>query len=566
MHKRRTTSIQQVSETSTRLRPTGSILVFALVLVWIFGTLSTAGLTRSSTDLTASQLFTTHRQVFFAAESALDGATAQIRTSLTTYGTFPDVTAIQMLSCARCTYDSTVSHVAYLEQNPINEVIPAGQQYAGFLAQTKHVDITVRVVSASNPSVTETVREVVAVRMIPLFQYAIFDDGDLDLMPGQHMIINGPIFSNGRLGLQPEATLEINGTVGAAGDIVHGWDPAHADVLIQDANGIQRPMKNFDAMGNWNGTWLQSTDPTWSTDSQARWGGTVSAHQTKRLLPLPKGVVARDLVEVGDPVTDSQALLNSRYIYKAGLKIVDGVATDRNGMVVPLGGAVASKVFYDAREQKTVCATEIDVSQLMARGVAPQNGILYVGDHLNACAGGVRAVRLVNAGDLPAGGLTVVTHHPVYVQGNYNTVNNPLLQKSAAIIADAVTALSAEWTDANSLPGVGSPRVAGTSMTVNASVMAGQARDLRQPGNRKPSEHMIRFLEDWASNNLQLQFSFTGSEVALWDSKEVSSSLYAPDESSVYSPPIRVWTFNRNALTPPGTLFFYSTASVSWNN
>ena len=59
------------------------------------------------------------------------------------------------------------------------------------------------------------------------------------------------------------------------------------------------------------------------------------------------------------------------------------------------------------------------------------------------------------ASALPANGLTVVSENPVYVQGNYNATNDPVANPNedhvpAAIIADAVTILSNNWTDAGS--------------------------------------------------------------------------------------------------------------------
>ena len=72
-----------------------------------------------------------------------------------------------------------------------------------------------------------------------------------------------------------------------------------------------------------------------------------------------------------------------------------------------------------------------------------------------------RALKLVNGGiargvsTLPTEGLTVVSENPVYVQGNYNAGNDPVADPTeahvpAAIIADAVTILSNNWTDASS--------------------------------------------------------------------------------------------------------------------
>jgi len=52
-------------------------------------------------------------------------------------------------------------------------------------------------------------------------------------------------------------------------------------------------------------------------------------------------------------------------------------------------------------------------------------------------------VRLINAGTLPLGGLTIVCPFPLYIKGNFNT-NSP---KPALIVTDSLTVLSNEWKD-----------------------------------------------------------------------------------------------------------------------
>jgi hypothetical protein len=84
--------------------------------------------------------------------------------------------------------------------------------------------------------------------------------------------------------------------------------------------------------------------------------------------------------------------------------------------------------------------TQVDVGKLKACGQAPANGILYVS---KSGAGG--GVRLANGTELPSQGLTVVSENPVYIQGDYNTVN----KVPAAVLGDAVTVLSNNWESMN---------------------------------------------------------------------------------------------------------------------
>src|SRR5262249_25388330 len=76
-----------------------------------------------------------------------------------------------------------------------------------------------------------------------------------------------------------------------------------------------------------------------------------------------------------------------------------------------------------------------------------------------------RAVKLVNGGivggasSLPAAGLTIAAENPVYVKGNYNATTDPSAEPNvpAAILADAVTLLSNNWTDAQSFKAPNNP-------------------------------------------------------------------------------------------------------------
>ena len=90
----------------------------------------------------------------------------------------------------------------------------------------------------------------------------------------------------------------------------------------------------------------------------------------------------------------------------------------------------------------------------------------------NAVSGARHVLKLVGGGmnagvsylprrpDNGQGGFTVASENPVYVQGNYNSGpsdpqwgggSNTTPHAAAAIIADTVTVLSNNWSDANSL-------------------------------------------------------------------------------------------------------------------
>jgi hypothetical protein len=161
------------------------------------------------------------------------------------------------------------------------------------------------------------------------------------------------------------------------------------------------------------------------------------------------------------------------------------------------------------------------------------------------------AVRLVNGGTLPAGGLSVATNRPLYILGNFNTGHLP-----AGIFADAVTILSGEWWDSWSTYPLYDRWARNT--TVRASIMAGN-KDTVWAQYSGGAENLIRLLEDWAGYTL----TFSGSLACLWQSAQATGNW--PGAGTVYNPPIRNWSYGTAmANQPPGTPSVRSVQRMTW--
>jgi len=178
---------------------------------------------------------------------------------------------------------------------------------------------------------------------------------------------------------------------------------------------------------------------------------------------------------------------------------------------------------------------------------------IYIWDRRSLPGTELGAVRLTNGLRLPPLGLTVVTPRPLYVLGHYNQLSpanlgttNTSTTLPASLMADAITILSPNWSDARSTLSVGS-RVASPT-TVNAAILAGAVETAG--GNYGGGmENFPRFLETWGLANA---FTYNGSMVKMFP------SLYATNRwglSNVYSPPKRNWAYDLNfenpALLPP---------------
>jgi hypothetical protein len=186
-----------------------------------------------------------------------------------------------------------------------------------------------------------------------------------------------------------------------------------------------------------------------------------------------------------------------------------------------------------------------------------------------------RALKLVNGdisggvNNLPAAGLTVVAENPVYVEGNYNATNTIATTDPsvpAAVLADAVTLLSNNWTDARSFrfPHDRTQRDA-TTTGYRFAVLAGKNPSFDWPSAGSPQflfgtdggvGNFLRLLEDWNQNGVSINYK--GSIVSLFNSRQATGTFKF--STNVYSYGDRNFSFDTNflqpTLLPPGTPMF----------
>jgi hypothetical protein len=404
---------------------------------------------------------------------------------------------------------------------------------------------------------------------VPLFQFGIFygKGVDLELRPGPAMTFNGRIFANSNIYLGAYATLQITGTVKTAGNIYRNskYDPAYPasnNPEIADANGTLQTL-NFDHTYQPGFTQAWASASAWADQAMQSFGGQVqdSTMGVGQIIPPLPGlfenpsnpdVVAHQLVEMVQP-SDSAALKAAKLYSGAGLRIVDGVATDKNGSSVMLpANAVTARTFYDARELKTMTSYDIDVNVLRISGALPSNGVVYVAG-TNTAANPV--VRLVNGSQLPNQGLTFISQNPVYITGDYNTaIGASGTHPPAAVLADAVTVLSNAWVP-NNYDSKGDQvygnRVA-SDTTVNAAIGTGPSAEAAMGNSNGTVTNLVRFLENWANKTL----SYSGSLLALWHSQQATGAFrQVTSPNPYYSPPNRIWSYDTlfDTTPPPGT-------------
>ncbi|MEA2014584.1 MAG: PilX N-terminal domain-containing pilus assembly protein [Thermodesulfobacteriota bacterium] len=510
----------------------GMVLVVSVLLLSALIILGTTAVMQTSTDLKISRNYKMSRQVFYAAEGGVEYGIAKLSQELRSVTPNVNITP-PLLS------GFTFSEFSFTQVGASYDETQNSGSLAGLSSYCRDYEIVSAVRGNGNAAakIVATVKDI----MIPLFQFGILYEQDLEILPGGTMTFTGgKIHSNQDIYLSPDwsATLSIASTITTAGDIFHKRKDlidTEGTILIKDGADQYQEMT------------IDSENENWATSSQDIWNGRVKSqdHGVQQLKLTLSTSDPREILGTGT---------GSLYS-KSGLRIIDGVARDKNDNVVDLTytdpenpeviiNPLSTATFYDKREGKTVTVTQVNMEALMGSSSAmtkladpPEGGdenILYVSSSSNS-------VRLNDGASLPSAGMTVASDRPLYIQGNYNESNNP-----AAVIADAITVLSSEWNDADSYSNNLNDRRA-QSTIVNTAIIGGN-KNTSESQYSGGAENFIRFLENWSGKTL----TYSGSLVCLWESQYATGNWRYG--SPVYTAPTRNWSYGVDPnWMPPGT-------------
>jgi hypothetical protein len=564
----------------------GSALPLALLAMLLLSVLGFALVTLGQSETTIAGNWRSYSAAFYGADAGVESGIVGLRNLL--IGT-PNPSTSQVNAIVAPTLNNTsltfASYSVTQTPTPYNATMPSGP-YGGLsgLFTDYRIISQVQAPNGTRSNLTQTYHYV----GIPLFQFAVFYGAgvDLEISPGANMTLNGKVFANSNIYLSPQSgsTLQMDSLVATAGNIYRtikrSGSPAvegyGGNPQIKDASGTFQTL-NFDHVDNQNfaGTWTSSQ---WQAAAQSLFNGTVkdSAMGVQQIIPpIPQlfynpsnpDQVAHEMIELPNG-SDAANLASAKLYAQAGIRIVDGMATTQSGSSISLpSGTLSTSTFYDAREQNVMQVTNVDISKLSSSWLASNlaNGLLYVasssGGPSAPCAQGTRtsanpcpAVRLINGSAINAtGGLTVASQNPVYIQGDYNTAmtgTGGTSHPPAAVLADAVTVLSNNWSDTNAATSSSalSSRNA-SSTTVNAALATGPSNESTSGAGNGQLENDIRFLENWSGQTM----TYSGSIVDLWHSMQVT----APWQNTgvYYNAPIRNWSYDTlfNTNPPPGT-------------
>ncbi len=429
---------------------------------------------------------------------------------------------------------------------------------------------------------------------LPVFGFAIFYEPLLELSASSSLTISGPVHANSSIYTGPlpsvsqifNGVVTVGGTVSSpdnAGYVASNWTGA---VVFNGQPAIITNMPQLTSRTGTNNPHAIIEIPPVGEDPNSALGFARLYNHAEMILivtntpaaPYPTVTVilqrsSSNSIPGSDPFKVLRILTNASPAY---------VST--NGLL-PLPFLSLTNTFTDQREHQTnMFVTQIDLqkfsswvqtnwvvtSKLYLLGVTK----LYVADRRHVDMNKLAVVRLVKGARLPFDqnfgiGFTVATQNPLYVWGDYNiTVNSNTFATTlgsttngasipAALIADAITILSPNWSDAASAASYTTRNA--TSMTVNAAFLCGNVPSTGASSSTFSGgvQNLTRFLENWSGDTL----TYNTSLVCLFASQMATNPFVSPQSSGAYyAVPTRLWGFDVNftniAKLPPGTPAF----------
>ncbi len=530
----------------------GSVTFIAVMMMVMLSMIGVAALKLANDEVNIAGNQVNETMAFYAAESGLEKASAELQTAYEKNGGPPSTFPAGNENLT----DATSAYVAGVDGAAVMRKLSQGS-LSGLngLVQTYSIkSIGTSLVDAGQVTLTQSFE----VALVPIFQFAIFYHEDLWTQPAFDMEITGRVHVNGDMHLRSNTKLWFQDRTTCAGDINVGFpysSSVSGDIGFNDASG------NFVSMKK-DGQWIDASDSDWYNEASSLWGGRVQDQafgQEKLELPMASGNDPHKLIERASGNSDS-------YENKAELKIIDGQAFMKVGASwqnvtasMTTAGIItndASVTFYDAHEKETVGNMQIDMKKFASSSYFPSNGVVYVSDQRNNYD--LNGTTLINGQEIGKP-LTIACENPLYIEGDFNTIN----KQPVASLSDAVTFLSNSWNPADSKLKYTNRKASKT--TANIAFVTGdlEPKDKNYGGGL---ENLPRFLEDWNGED----FVCTGSMIEGWRSKQATGTWrYIYNYDAYYSAPTRLWSFDTDfedpTKLPPHSPTIQIFQRTSWN-
>ncbi len=446
--------------------------------------------------------------------------------------------------------------------------------YAGLYAISSTYQV---VANAKNTTsrwqVPAAVGSEINVGIIPIFQFAIFYDADMEIAPGPNMTVTGLVHCNHNIYVSPGATLTFQSDVSSSQNIINGMKPGNPE----GANG---------------GTTVYQGSVLTNVSALNLPVGTTNTHAILEMPPggesATNGFGTNRLFNQADMII---SITNGPGGSNNVISVTSGIAINNSNTTIPTvqwtNFLNVSNTFWNVREAAMVKAVTLDVGKLrtwsgtntVLRSLLGNRDVssVYIADVRTMSSTNESGIVITNGRTLPSLGLTVATPNPAYVVGDYNTstdnvsfypgTNETSHTYPAAILCDAINILSTAWNPNTGISNL-STRVAQPT-TVNSALLTGivaTTGTASSPGNYSGGvENLPRFLEDWSGTT----FTYNGSMVVLYTSaNERGPWLGTGSTYNIYNPPVRNWAFDKNFMVgsrqPPLTPKVTVVAPARW--
>jgi hypothetical protein len=578
-------------------RPAGYILMLVLILCAVSLLIVTGDVYRTSTvaklNLRSNQLSVLDN----AAEAATEKVYAIMAHDFAAYG--PGLVSNNVASY-RTNYPSASDNPYWANFNfsdaqgnanstyvafVTNYTGPLPTQYSNDFATTSPVYRIISNVTQSNSTenVVGTAQEDILLALLPITTYAIFYNGELEFSDCATMTIAGRTHSNSDIctGAGSGATCTFNGPVTTSSVI---WSPNRGGLSYSLNQGT-----TYNGGKTTNLPTVQISIPMTNT------------HAIIDIPPageLPTSIIGQEreynlaqvVLVITNSATTTNVAMTLQLSYNGNVPGNDPTKTyllvtntsDTNlwtNAVIQLPFLSLTNTFYDQRQGQTDVVAQIDVGRyaswvttnaVLLGKINPLNQsyptILYVADE-RSIAGKMSVVRLVNAQKLPYNddiGWTVATPNPLYVQGSYNTTLDGTHYSlglgattngytvPAALICDALTLLSSNWSDALSYGPV-TGRNSPSALTLNAAIITGNIPSTGTSATTFSGgvHNLTRFLEIWTG----VTVTYNTSIVCLYQSQTANAQFLMPynavsNPNGYYNPPTRNWGFDPTFYDP----------------
>jgi hypothetical protein len=480
---------------------------------------------------------------------------------------------------------------------------PLSSQFANLQGYIQPVTIS----STATPTgriynVPATVVENIEFDTVPIFQFAIFYNLNLEMSPGSTMTVVGPVYCNAGIWACNSGLTFLSSVDSVGINSYATTDPFSSGYT---SSGVQpnytvNPLTNEPSL----------TMPISGTNNSAasvqnilNWPPTGQGAPSPAYLQASNQTYIFNLADL--IISNSASGTNYASCYATNITIYyensnvtgylslitnDIVVISNNGAIHTTNkfySFATNRLFYDYRESDTVQALEINVTNFtkwlytnvayfysngvvrtIAGGGLAWNNLntsgstskghnidsIYVYNNVQLNSGQLPAVRVIGGAQLPAAdGLTIATPQPLYVYGNYNVQTNSINSSAgttntyytypAALMGDAITILSGTWQDSwTNTPLSG--RFTYTTDTVNAACLSGIVQTVPTISANYSGgvPNYLRFLENW--NNGTTPLYYNGSIICMFASQYATN--FWQNTGGYYYQPVRDWAFDVN--------------------